>query len=141
MQFKKDNNTYIIYIQQNEKIMATLTQFCKDHGIKNGHVSGIGAIKHIEIGAYDIEKKEYIVHKIEEVRELTSYQANVLLKDDEPFIHAHINISDHDLTVKGGHLFEADVAAVGEFILREIEANGKRELDPNIGLATMCFMD
>jgi predicted DNA-binding protein with PD1-like motif len=141
MQYKQDGNTYIIYVQQNEKIMDTLTQFCKDNNIQNGQISGIGAIKNIEIGAYDVEKKEYTVHQLNEVWELTSYQANVLLKDGEPFIHAHINISDHDVTVKGGHLFEADVAAVGEFILRKIETDGKRELDPNIGLATMCFLD
>lgn len=141
MQYKQDGNTYFIYVQQNEKIMDTLTQFCKDHDIQNGQISGIGAIKNIEIGAFDVEKKEYIIHHFNEVWELTSYQANVLLKDGEPFIHAHINISDHDLTVKGGHLFEADVAAVGEFILRKIETDGKRELDPTIGLATMCFMD
>ncbi len=141
MQYKQDGNTYIIYVQQNEKIMDTLTQFCKDHDIQNGQISGLGAIKNIEMGAYDIKKKEYIVHQLNEVWELTSYQANVLLKDGEPFIHAHINISDHDLTVKGGHLFEADVAAVGEFILRKIETDGKRELDPKIGLATMCFID
>ncbi len=141
MQYTQDGNTYIIYVQQNEKIMDTLTQFCKDHDIHNGQISGIGAIKNIEIGSYDVENKEYIIHQLNEVWELTSYQANVLLKDGEPFIHAHINISDHNLTVKGGHLFEAEVAAVGEFILRKIETDGKRELDPNIGLATMCFLD
>ncbi len=141
MQYKQKGNTYFVYVQQNEKIMDTLTQFCKDNGIHNGYISGIGAIKNIKIGTYDLDKKEYNIHHLNEVWELTSYQANVLLKDGEPFIHAHINISDHDLTVKGGHLFEADVAAVGEFILRKIETDGKRELDPNIGLATMCFMD
>ena len=141
MQYKQDGNTYFIYVQQNEKIMDILTQFCKDNDIQNGQISGIGAIKNIEIGAFDVEKKEYIIHHLNGVWELTSYQANVLLKDGEPFIHAHINISDHDLAVKGGHLFEADVAAVGEFILRKIETDGKSELDPTIGLATMCFMD
>lgn len=141
MQYKQDGNTYFIYVQQNEKIMDTLTQFCKDNDIHNGQISGIGAIRNIKMGVYDLDKKEYIIHHFNEVWELTSYQANVLLKDGEPFIHAHINISDHDLTVKGGHLFEADVAAVGEFILRKIETDGKRELDPTIGLATMCFMD
>lgn len=141
MQYKQDGNTYFVYVQQNEKIMETLTQFCKDNNIHNGHISGIGAIKNIEMGTYNIEKKEYIVHHLDEVWELTSYQANVLLKDGEPFIHAHINVSDHELRVKGGHLFEADVAAVGEFILRKIETDGKRELDPTIGLTTMCFID
>jgi predicted DNA-binding protein with PD1-like motif len=43
------------------------------------------------------------------------------------------------LTGKGGHLFEAKVAAVGEFILRKINTEGVREFDPNIGLACMAF--
>ena len=49
----------------------------------------------------------------------------------------HINISDHNLTVKGGHLFEAIVAVVGEFILTNINSSGKRLLNPKIGLACM----
>ena len=117
--------------------MAILTQFCKDHQIINGQISGIGAIKEIELGTYDLKNQEYITHKIHDIWELTSYQANIQLKDEEPFIHAHINISDHDLTVKGGHLFEAKVAVVGEFILTNINSSGKRLLNPNIGLACM----
>ena len=62
-----------------------------------------------------------------------------VLKDNEPFIHAHITMSDHNLDVKGGHLFEAKVGAVGEFILRKIETDGKREYDANIGLFCMKF--
>jgi hypothetical protein len=141
MEFKQDKDTYIIHVQQNEQIMATLTQFCKEHKIQNGQISGIGAIKNIEIGAYDLYNKKYIVHNLNEIWELTSYQANVILKDGEPFIHAHINICDHDLNAKGGHLFEAEVAAVGEFVLRKINTDGKRELDEDIGLATICFID
>ena len=141
MQYKQDGDTYIIHIQQNEQVMATLTQFCIDNEIQNRQISGIGAIKDIELGAYVLEKQEYIVYNVKEIRELTSYQANIQLKDVEPFIHAHINISDHEMIVKGGHLFEATVAAVGEFVLRKINTDGKRVLDPEIGLATMCFID
>jgi len=140
MQFEQDNDTYIIYVEQNEKIMETLTQFCVDRKIKNAQISGIGAIKNMEIGAYDLEHQNYIRHNISSIRELVSFQANVLLKDGEPFIHAHLTISDHSLTAQGGHLFEAQVAAVGEFILRIINTEGRRELDHNIGLATMCLM-
>ena len=117
MQYEKDGDTYIIYLEQGESIMATLTEFCIDHQIINGQISGIGAIKEIELGSYDLKNQEYITHKLDETWELTSYQANIQLKDEEPFIHAHINISDHDLIVKGGHLFEAKVAVVGQFIL------------------------
>ena len=137
MQYQKDGDTYIIYLEKDESIMAKLTQFCKDHRIINGQISGIGAIKEIELGTYDLKNQEYITHKLDDIWELTSYQANIQLKDEEPYIHAHINISDHDLTVKGGHLFEAIVAVVGEFILTNINSSGKRLLNPKIGLACM----
>jgi len=139
MQYEKDGDTYIIYLEQDESIMAILTQFCIDHQIINGQISGIGAIKEIELGSYDLKNQEYITHKLDETWELTSYQANIQLKDEEPFIHAHINISDHDLTAKGGHLFEAKVAVVGEFILRNINSRGKRVFNPEIGLACMSL--
>tara|TARA_B110000438_G_C15318697_1_gene438530 strand:+ start:58 stop:483 length:426 start_codon:yes stop_codon:yes gene_type:complete len=139
MQFKQDGNTFIIYIEEDESIMETLTQFCKSKDIINAQISGIGAIKEIDFGAYDLENKKYIRQSFNNLWELTSFQGNVILKDNEPFIHAHITVSDHNLNVKGGHLFEAKVGAVGEFILRKIETDGKRELDPNIGLFCMKF--
>ena len=141
MQYKQDGDTYIIYVEQDEAIMETLTQFCKDRNIADGQLSGIGAIKEIDLGAYDLENKEYVRNFYENIWELTSYQGNVLLKNGEPFIHAHITISDHSMDVKGGHLFEAKVGAVGEFILRKIDTDGKREFDPNIGLFCMAFND
>ena len=139
MQFEQDNDTFFIYLEKDESIMESLTKFCKNQNIDNGKISGIGAIKKIELGAYDLRNKEYIIHSFEEIWELTSYQGNVMLKDGEPFIHAHINISNHDLEVKGGHLFEATVAAVGEFVLSKINTKGKRVLDPDIGLACMVL--
>jgi len=139
MQYKQDGDTYIVYIEQEEAIMETLTLFCKEKRIYNAQLSGIGAIKEIEVGAYDLENQEYLKQTFSDIWELTSFQGNVLLKDDEPFIHAHITISNHQLDCKGGHLFEAKVAAVGEFILRKIDSDGKREYDSNIGLACMSF--
>ena len=139
MQFKQDGNTFIIYVEQDESIMETLTQFCKSKDIVNAQISGIGAIKEIDLGAYDLKNKEYVRQFFNNLWELTSFQGNVILKDNEPFIHAHITMSDHNLDVKGGHLFEAKVGAVGEFILRKIETDGKREYDANIGLFCMNF--
>ena len=60
MQYIQDGDTYVIYIEQNELIMATLTQFCKDNDIVNAQLSGIGAIKEIKLGAYDIDQQEYV---------------------------------------------------------------------------------
>jgi hypothetical protein len=74
-----------------------------------------------------------------DVWELVSFQGNVVLKDGLPFIHAHVTLSDHDLNTKGGHLFEATVAAVGEFFLRREDSTALRELNPDVGLPCMCL--
>ena len=139
MQYKQDGETFIIYIEQDESIITTLTNFCINKDILNAQISGIGAIREIDFGVYDLNNKKYIRQFYKELWELTSFQGNVLLKDGKPFIHAHINVSDHNFNVKGGHLFEAKVGAVGEFILRKINTNGKREHDPGIGLFCMAF--
>ncbi len=141
MKVKQDKDTCIIYIEQGEPIMHTLIQFCKDNEIQNGQISGIGAINEVELGVYDLMNKKYLRQFFKENFELVSFQGNISLKDDTPFIHAHITIADHHFNVKGGHLFEAKVAAVGEFILRIIDTTVAREMDSNIGLPTLCFMD
>ena len=74
-----------------------------------------------------------------EILELLSLEGNVALKDGEPFIHAHVVLSDHKMQTLGGHLFETTVGVSGEFFLREFDGNAYRELKPKIGLACMCL--
>ena len=139
MNYKQDEDTYLISLNQNEEIMQTLTAFCTENDILNGQLSGIGAIKDIEIGAYILEEKKYVKEVFSDTWELSSLQGNILLKDNDPFIHAHVTISDHHFNAKGGHLFEATVAVAGEFIIRKINLSTKREYDQNIGLACMAL--
>ena len=47
MQYKQDKDTYLISLDQDEPIMKTLTEFCKDKNILNGQLSGFCAIKDI----------------------------------------------------------------------------------------------
>ena len=139
MQFQKVGKDYLINIDKDEKVVETLTRFCKENGIKNAKLSGIGAVKKTEIGAYDLLKKEYIKREYSEILELLSLEGNVALKDGEPFIHAHVVLSDHNMQTLGGHLFETTVGVAGEFFLTQIDGNAYRELKPDIGLACMCL--
>ena len=120
MNYKQDEDTYLISLNQNEEIMQTLTAFCTENDILNGQLSGIGAIKDIEIGAYILEEKKYVKEVFPDTWELSSLQGNILLKDNEPFIHAHVTISDHHFNTKGCNIFKATVAVAGEFIIRKI---------------------
>ena len=139
MQYEKVEKDYFINIAKDEKVIETLTGICKERGIRNAKLSGIGAVKKTEIGAYDLPEKEYIKKEYPEILELLSFEGNVSLKDGDPFIHAHVVLSDHQMKTFGGHLFETTVGVAGEFFLREFDGNAYRELDPDIGLACICL--
>jgi len=139
MQYKQVNKDYFIYIEKNEKVMDTLTRFCKDQDITNAKISGIGAVKQSEIGAYDTVGKEYIRKQFPDVWELVSYEGNVTLKDGDPFVHGHVVLSNHDMKTIGGHLFETTVAAVGEFFLRKFDNDAYREINEDVGLPCICL--
>ena len=136
MQYKQYKNTYQVYLKKGESVVEELTEFCKSHHILNGHISGIGAINNIELGAYDASKREYIKKSFQDDHELITYQGNIMLLADEPFIHAHITIGNHNMEIFGGHLFKANIAVVGEFIINKIDGKSKRTFNNEIGLAT-----
>jgi uncharacterized protein len=139
MQFQKIDNSYIVHVEKGEKVMEKLTQFCINQNITSGQLSGIGAVKNVDIGAYDLASKDYIHKTYDSILELLSFQGNVAIKDNEPFIHAHITLGNHHMEVSGGHLFEMEVAAVGEFIIHDFKDKTHRELDKDIGLATLSL--
>lgn len=139
MQFQKIDNSYIVYVEKGEKVMETLTQFCVDRNINSGQLSGIGAVQNTDIGAYDMTSKDYIHKLFNPIHELLSFQGNIAIKDGKPFIHAHITLGNHDMEVSGGHLFEMEVAVVGEFILHNFNEKTHRALNEDIGLTTLSL--
>ena len=52
MQFKQVDEDYFIYVEKNEKVISSLTNFCIEQGLKNAKISGIGAVKMTEIGIF-----------------------------------------------------------------------------------------
>lgn len=136
MQYKQHDNTYFVYLEKGEPVVDVLTNFCKEHNISNGYITGIGAVNNIEMGAYDTKVGEYIKKIYKNSYELITYQGNIMLLDDEPFIHAHITIGNHNMEIFGGHLFSMNVAVVGEFVIQKVNGKSKRTFNDEIGLAT-----
>jgi len=136
MQFKQIDNIFQVYLEKGESVVEELTNFCKEQNILNGYITGIGAVNYIELGAYDTKAGEYIKENFNEDHELITYQGNIMLLDNKPFIHAHITIGNHNMELYGGHLFRANIAVVGEFIIQKIDGKSKRTFNDDIGLAT-----
>ena len=135
MQYSNQDDIYFVYLEKGDSVVKDLTKFCKEHNILNGTIQGIGAVNNVELGSYDAQNKEYIRKMFPNDHELISYQGNIMLLDNEPFIHAHSTIGNHNMELFGGHVFSMDIAVVGEFTIQKIESSHKRIFNDEIGLA------
>ena len=118
--------------------MSIKDVFVKEN-LKSGWLSGLGAVYNIELGYYDIKIKEYCKKHIQAEHELTSLTGNVSFVDSDYFVHTHVTLSDIDFKSFGGHLFDAQIAAAGEFKIDLFEARIPRQYSENIGLKLWCI--
>lgn len=129
----------LIVVSKGQKLVSTLTQDVVDLGLKGGLISGLGALIHVELGYYHLDHKEYLRKTFSEMDyELISLTGNLSLKEGTPYIHVHAALGDNQFRVFGGHLFEAEVAVTAEISIIPLGKMPVRELDPRIGLATLC---
>jgi hypothetical protein len=58
-------------------------------------------------------------HDLKKPMEILSLMGNVSLKDDKPFVHAHITLADARGVAMGGHLAEGTIVFACEFMIEE----------------------
>lgn len=136
MRSKKTNTGFVVVLARGEEVIKNLTDFCAKEHIRAATFTGIGAVEHVKIGYYDLEKKEYFFRDESGVFEVASMQGNVALVDDAPFIHAHAVLSRCDETCAciGAHIKEAYVAVTLEVFLIPLDMQLSRTLNGDIGL-------
>ena len=138
---ESEDGNYIIRLDINQEIMSTLTKWAKDNGHSAGSFQAIGALKEAELGYYHLHSKTYDKKIFKDEMELISLHGNLSIVDNEPFVHIHVSLGDHEFKVWGGHLFNAKVAVTCEVFFRPFKANVYREFNPEIGLNHLCFIN
>ncbi|HOP62927.1 MAG TPA: DUF296 domain-containing protein [Spirochaetota bacterium] len=139
MEFRKFNDHYVVRIEKDEEIVNGIKELCVKEDIKLGSISGIGASNFIEIGLFNVNTKEYKTEVFKGMFEITSLTGNITRKDDEPYIHLHVNFSDETNTVRGGHFVKGYVSAACEVIVSKIDGAVGREFNEEIGLNLLKF--
>lgn len=132
----KLGRTFIGRLQFNDDLLETLTDFCKAHRIKAGSFQLIGAVRNLNLGYYDQNKKRYTgCVSFKQKLEVVSCSGNVSLKDGEIFVHAHIACADHKGKAFGGHLMPGTKVFAAEFFIQELKGiELKRTKDAATGL-------
>lgn len=136
MQSRDTETGFIIKLERGEEVIASLSDFCTRHSVQTAVFQGIGAVERVQIGYYDLGKKEYFFRKEEGVFEVASMQGNVALVEEKPFVHAHAVLSrcDESLECIGAHIKEAYVAVTLEVYLTALNTALSRKMDNSIGL-------
>lgn len=106
-------------LPRGEDLSKTLNDLVKEANITSGHVKVLGALRNARVGYFDQEEREYHYHEFDHGVEIAHCQGNISLLDGEPFIHAHIIITDQDGRAYGGHLAEGSEIYVAETIIQE----------------------
>ena len=139
MKFRMDKSRAYMTLTKGDNINKMFESFAEVKGVGCAWLNGIGALENPEIGYYSLEDKSYYRKTFKGEYELTSLIGNITLKEGKPFSHTHITFSDTEFRVFGGHLFNANITAAGEFIMQFGSDEINREMNAEIGLPLWCL--
>lgn len=137
MKYKKINDSWVVVLRKDDRIVEKLTEFIKTENIRSGYFNAIGALSSVELAHYNLEKKRYSSKLIDKPLEIVSLMGNIAAKEGEVIIHAHIVVGTDQMELYGGHLKEATVAATLEVMFSEFKEVINKEYDENTGLNLM----
>tara|TARA_Y100001970_G_C14214871_1_gene849054 strand:- start:260 stop:688 length:429 start_codon:yes stop_codon:yes gene_type:complete len=134
LEYQKVENNFIIKLTNGDDIFQSIYQVVNAESIDSAWINGLGACENVVIGSFPISEKKYLKKKLNGDYEIISLVGNLSYKDNLPFLHLHITLSDHDCNVFGGHLFSATVTATCEIILFGMNKKINRKIDEFTGL-------
>ncbi len=134
MQYKKFGNSYVIRLEKEDELIASLRGFVEKESITGGFFYGLGAVRDVSLGYFDVEKKEYKEKTFAEDFELTSLVGDVSFAGEKIIVHAHVTLADKDFKVRAGHLNSAKVTATAEVVFHPLQGRLEKKVDPQTGL-------
>ena len=119
MDWTRSGNDIFVRLDPGEEIHTSLREIADKIGFDAAAItSGIGRTRDNAYGHMS-ESGEYHRVEITEACELISLQGNFArFEDGSAFTHIHVTISDDEMRVHAGHLFNAVVEVVAEIHLR-----------------------
>lgn len=139
MDYRKFNDKYVLRLEKGEEVIFKIKELAEKEKISLAEITGLGAASLVEIGVFNVNTKEYKTKVFEGMFEITSLVGNVTLKENDVYLHIHINFGDEEGKVLGGHLVRANISATSEIIISTIDGNVNRKFSNEIGLNLLDF--
>ncbi len=127
--------TFALVFDKDEQIKESLMRFAAQNRLEGAQVAAIGAFSEVTLGYFDRESKSYREIPVNEQVEVVSFTGNIVEKDGEPMLHAHVVIAKSDGTAHGGHFLRGRVWPTLEMIIFEMPVHLHRKHDEETGLS------
>ena len=121
MKYKLIDNTYVVRLEVGDEIITSLTSLCKAENIQAATVQGLGAVDNVTVGYYSTAENRYLTKTFNKQFEMIALNGNISVKDDEPYLHLHIALSDENYMFFGGHLNSAVISITAEIFVTKID--------------------
>lgn len=129
------HKTWALILSRDDEVLTGISRFAAQHNIKAGHFTAVGALRDVNIGWYDLQKKAYKVNAVPGQVETVSVIGDIALDKGQPVVHCHLAVGLEDGSVKGGHLLSAIVSPTLEVFVTEEPAELNKKLDQVSGLS------
>lgn len=125
---------HVFRVKPGQELLDSIERYCREHDITSGVVIGI-------IGSVTSARLNFLISlpaNFEGVDysgplEIVAAQGSVALKEDNPIIHIHVQLSGQDIC-RGGHLARATVFSAAEVAIAELDYQLQRQSDSYTGL-------
>lgn len=134
MKFRREGSRIFIRLELGDEVHSSLTEVATREAVSGGWFSGIGKASDVELGYYNLERKDYDRTPVAGDVEVASVTGSLGLVDGKPFVHLHAVVSDPTGVTRGGHLFRAVTSATLEFVLLVADGPIERTSDEETGL-------
>ena len=125
---------HVFRVKPGQELLTEIARYCHEHGISSGVVIGIiGSVERARLNFLMELPGKYDSVDYPGPLEIVCAQGSVALKDGDPIIHIHIQLSEQDIC-QGGHLVEATVFSTAEVTIGELDYQLRRQFDSYTGL-------
>jgi predicted DNA-binding protein with PD1-like motif len=132
--YRKESAGFVIILKQDDSFFESILSLTEHEKIDAAFFWGIGAVKDIVLGYYDLGEKRYIKREYPGVWELVSLFGNLALLEGERLLHAHGVLSNDAMETIGGHIFGFTTAATVELFMIPLKNPMQRGFDKETGL-------
>lgn len=126
--------TYAVVLDTGDSVLDELMTFASEEDLNTAAFTAIGAFETATLGFFDLDQQRYLEIPVREQCEVLTMAGDIVGRERDRKIHAHVVLGRSDGTTRGGHLLHAVTRPTLEVMVTESPRHVQRTFDEASGL-------